>query len=417
MMKIIVVGGGAAGMMAACTAAEHGAEVTLIERNSQLGIKINITGKGRCNVTNDSEPEALIRNTLTNGRFLYSAFSALSAQDTMAFFERLGVPLKVERGKRVFPVSDRARDVSGALRTHLHRLGVQVLQQRVKGLWTENGCIRGVVLPDGNTLSADRVIVATGGRSYPRTGSEGDGYRMAKAAGHSVSPLRPSLVPLLTEEDWIAELEGLSLKNVRLTVSKDGKRIFQDFGEMLFTSKGISGPLVISASANLNGKKHTYPYQAEIDLKPALDMDMLDKRLLREFDDNINRDFSNALSHLLPAKLIPVMIRLCGIPGQQKVHTITRVQRETLCRLLKALPLTVTAAGSWEEAVVTAGGVAVKEIDPRTMQSKLVRGLYFAGEVLDVDAYTGGYNLQIAWSTGFCAGRAAAEGEETNACL
>ena len=410
-MKIIVIGGGAAGMMAACTAAERGAEVILIERNSQLGIKVNITGKGRCNVTNDSEPDALIKNTLTNGRFLYSAFAALSAQDTMAFFEKIGVPLKVERGKRVFPVSDHARDITGALKTHLHRLGITVLQHRVKGITTENGAVSGVSLQDGSVISADRVILATGGRSYPRTGSEGDGYRMAQALGHTVTALRPSLVPLLTQETTPAQMEGLSLKNVSLTIQKDGKKIFSDFGEMVFTAKGISGPLVLSASAHLGVNKHTYPYQAFIDLKPALDYDTLDKRLLRDFAENANRDFSNALSQLLPAKMIPVMVELCGISPRQKVNVITRAQRETLCKLLKAFPFTVVAAGSWDEAVVTAGGITVKEIDPKTMASKLVPGLYFAGEVMDVDAYTGGFNLQIAWSTGFCAGRAAAEGE------
>lgn len=410
-MKIVVVGGGAAGMMAACTAARRGASVILIERNAQLGVKINITGKGRCNVTNDSDPETLSKNTLTNGRFLYSAFAAMSAQDTMAFFEKIGVPLKVERGKRVFPVSDRARDVSGALKTQLHRLGVQVLQHRVKAVAEKDGSVCGVLLQDGSVLAADRVILATGGRSYPRTGSDGDGYRMARALGHTVTELRPSLVPLLTQETTPAQMEGLALKNVTLTVKKDGKKVFSDFGEMVFTAKGISGPLVLSASAHLDGKKHTYPYQAFIDLKPALDAETLDKRLLRDFAENSNRDFSNALSQLLPAKMIPVAVQMCGIPGNQKVHTITRVQRENLCVLLKAFPFTVVAAGGWDEAVVTAGGISVKEIDPKTMGSKLVRGLYFAGEIMDVDAYTGGFNLQIAWSTGYCAGQAAAEGE------
>ena len=410
-MKIVVVGGGAAGMMAACTAARRGASVILIERNAQLGVKVNITGKGRCNVTNDSDPETLIKNTLTNGRFLYSAFAAMSAQDTMAFFEKIGVPLKVERGKRVFPVSDRARDVSGALKTQLHRLGVQVLQHRVKAVAEKDGSVCGVLLQDGSVLAADRVILATGGRSYPRTGSDGDGYRMARALGHTVTELRPSLVPLLTQETTPAQMEGLALKNVTLTVKKDGKKVFSDFGEMVFTAKGISGPLVLSASAHLDGKKHTYPYQAFIDLKPALDAETLDKRLLRDFAENSNRDFSNALSQLLPAKMIPVAVQMCGIPGNQKVHTITRAQRENLCVLLKAFPFTVVAAGGWDEAVVTAGGISVKEIDPKTMGSKLVRGLYFAGEIMDVDAYTGGFNLQIAWSTGYCAGQAAAEGE------
>ncbi len=410
-MKIIIIGGGAAGMMAACAAAEQGAKVILIERNSMLGMKLNITGKGRCNLTNNSTADELIKNTLTNGRFLHSAFAGFSVPDTMAFFEKIGVPLKTERGKRVFPVSDRSRDVSGALKTHMHRLGVEVLQHRVRSIVAENNAVTGVMLQSGEVLAADRVILATGGRSYPKTGSEGDGYRMAQALGHTVTDLRPSLVPLLTEEHTSAQMEGLSLKNVALTIQKNGKKVFSDFGEMVFTSKGFSGPLILSASAHLNGKKHTYPYEAFIDLKPALDRETLDKRLLRDFAENSNRDFSNALSQLLPAKMIPVMVELSGIPARQKVNTITRAQREKLCTLLKAMPFTVVAAGSWDEAVVTAGGISVKEIDPKTMASKLVSGLYFAGEIMDVDAYTGGFNLQIAWSTGHCAGLAAAEGE------
>ena len=410
-MKIIIIGGGAAGMMAACAAAEQGAKVILIERNSMLGMKLNITGKGRCNLTNNSTADELIKNTLTNGRFLHSAFAAFSVPDTMAFFAKIGVPLKTERGKRVFPVSDRSRDVSGALKTHMHRLGVEVLQHRVRSIVAENNAVTGVMLQSGEVLAADRVILATGGRSYPKTGSEGDGYRMAQALGHTVTDLRPSLVPLLTEEHTPAQMEGLSLKNVSLTIQKNGKKVFSDFGEMVFTAKGFSGPLILSASAHLNGKKHTYPYEAFIDLKPALDRETLDKRLLRDFAENSNRDFSNALSQLLPAKMIPVMVELSGIPARQKVNTITRAQREKLCTLLKAMPFTVVAAGSWDEAVVTAGGISVKEIDPKTMASKLVSGLYFAGEIMDVDAYTGGFNLQIAWSTGHCAGLAAAEGE------
>ena len=410
-MKIIIIGGGAAGMMAACAAAEQGAKVILIERNSMLGMKLNITGKGRCNLTNNSTADELIKNTLTNGRFLHSAFAGFSVPDTMAFFEKIGVPLKTERGKRVFPVSDRSRDVSGALKTHMHRLGVEVLQHRVRSIVAENNAVTGVMLQSGEVLTADRVILATGGRSYPKTGSEGDGYRMAQALGHTVTDLRPSLVPLLTEEHTPAQMEGLSLKNVALTIQKNGKKVFSDFGEMVFTAKGFSGPLILSASAHLNGKKHTYPYEAFIDLKPALDRETLDKRLLRDFAENSNRDFSNALSQLLPAKMIPVMVELSGIPARQKVNTITRAQREKLCTLLKAMPFTVVAAGSWDEAVVTAGGISVKEIDPKTMASKLVSGLYFAGEIMDVDAYTGGFNLQIAWSTGHCAGLAAAEGE------
>ena len=409
-MKILIVGGGAAGMMAACTAAVAGAKVTLIERNAFCGMKLNITGKGRCNLTNDCSGDELLRNVLTNGRFLYSAFAAMPPQRLMEYFESLGVPLKTERGKRVFPVSDRARDISGALRDRMHRLGVIVLKGKVTELLTADGAVSGVRLADGSVLSGDRVILAAGGQSYPRTGSDGNGYRLARALGHTVTDLHPSLVPLLAAGEDPARLEGLALKNVTLTVSKQGKTLFSDFGELVFTAKGISGPLVLSASAYLDRGKHTYPYQAAIDLKPALAPEALDKRLLRDFGENQNRDFSNALSALLPAKLIPVMIRRSGIPPHQKVNSITRAQRETLGALIKAFPLELTGAGGWDEAVVTAGGISVREVDPKTMQSRLVPGLYLAGEILDVDAYTGGFNLQIAWATGFVAGRAAAEG-------
>ena len=411
-MKILVAGGGAAGMMAACTAAQAGAQVTLVERNPFCGVKLNITGKGRCNITNDCDNETLLRNVLTNGRFLYSAFAAMGPRDVMTFFEGLGVPLKVERGNRVFPVSDRAKDVSGALRDRMHRLGVQVLQGRVTDLLTAEGAVRGLALSDGSELLADRVILALGGQSYPRTGSDGSGFALAARVGHTIVTPQPSLVPLLTQGDTAGRLEGLSLKNVTFTVEKGGKPLFSDFGEMLFTGKGVSGPLVLSASACLERKKDRFPYEAFIDLKPALDRETLDKRLLRDFSQAQNRDFANALSGLLPAKLIPVMVERSGIPPRQKVNSITREQRERLCALLKSFPLTLTGKGSWDEAVVTAGGVAVKEIDPRTMASKKVAGLYLAGEMLDVDAFTGGFNLQIAWSTGFCAGRAAAEGEQ-----
>ena len=409
-MKILIVGGGAAGMMAACTAAAAGAEVTLIERNAFCGMKLNITGKGRCNLTNDCSGDELLRNVLTNSRFLYSAFAAMPPQRLMEYFESLGVPLKTERGKRVFPVSDRARDISGALRDRMHRLGVAVLQGKVTELLTADGAVSGVRLADGSVLSGDRVILAAGGQSYPRTGSDGNGYRLARALGHTVTDLHPSLVPLLAAGEDPARLEGLALKNVTLTVSKQGKTLFSDFGELVFTAKGISGPLVLSASDHLDRGKHTYPYQAAIDLKPALAPEALDKRLLRDFGENQNRDFSNALSALLPAKLIPVMIRRSGIPPHQKVNSITRAQRETLGALIKAFPLELTGAGGWDEAVVTAGGISVLEVDPKTMQSRLVPGLYLAGEILDVDAYTGGFNLQIAWATGFVAGKAAAEG-------
>lgn len=403
MKQVLIIGAGPAGMMAACKAAESGAAVTLFERNQFCGIKLNITGKGRCNVTNACDEQALMQNMTCNAKFLYSAFYAFPPKDVMSFFESLGVPLKVERGNRVFPVSDRAKDVSGALIHRLHELGVSIIQGRCKEVLVENGAVCGLLLEDGRRFTADSVIIATGGRSYPRTGSDGDGYRMAQALGHTIRPQKPSLVPLIAAGEDCGKLEGLSLKNIRLTVQKDGKNIFTDFGEMIFTAKGISGPLVLSASAHLD-RKNTFPYTVLLDLKPALDAETLDKRLLRDFEEQMNRDFGNALSGLLPSKMIPVIIEQSGIPVHEKVHNITKVQREALGALLKAFSLTVTGMGSWHEAVVTTGGVHVKEVNPKTMESKLVSGLYFAGEVLDVDAYTGGFNLQIAWSTGFCAG-------------
>lgn len=410
-MEIIIIGGGPAGMMAACTAAESGASVRLIERNAQCGIKLNITGKGRCNLTNACDEAALMQNMTCNAKFLYSAFYAFPPNHVMDFFESLGVPLKVERGNRVFPVSDQAKDISGALKRRIHQLGVQVLQGRCKEILTTGGIVSGVLLEDGRRLASERVILATGGQSYPRTGSDGDGYRMAAALGHRIIPTHPSLAPLLAEGSACGRLEGLSLKNIRLTVQKDGKPLFTDFGEMVFTAKGISGPLVLSASAHLE-RKTTFPYDVLLDLKPALDLETLDKRLLRDFGEQLNRDFSNALSGLLPAKMVPVLVEYSGIPKDEKVHNITKAQREGLCRLLKGFPLRLIGMGSWHEAVVTAGGVHVKEINPKTMESRLVPGLYFAGEILDVDGYTGGFNLQIAWSTGFCAGTYAGKEKE-----
>ena len=403
MKEVLVIGAGPAGMMAACRAAEAGAKVTLFERNQFCGIKLNITGKGRCNVTNACDEQTLMQNMTCNAKFLYSAFYSFPPKDVMAFFEGLGVPLKIERGNRVFPVSDRAKDVSGALLRHLQQIGVPIVQGRCKEVLTENGVVTGLLLEDGRRFTADSVIIATGGRSYPRTGSDGDGYRMAQALGHTIRPQKPSLVPLVAEGEDCSKLEGLSLKNIRLTITKDGKNIFTDFGEMVFTAKGISGPLVLSASAHLD-RKNTFPYTISLDLKPALDAETLDKRLLRDFEGQMNRDFGNALSGLLPAKMIPVIIERSGIPAHEKVHNITKAQREALGALLKSFALTVTGMGSWHEAVVTTGGVHVKEVNPKTMESKLVPGLFFAGEVLDVDAYTGGFNLQIAWSTGHCAG-------------
>ncbi|WP_312614248.1 NAD(P)/FAD-dependent oxidoreductase [Oscillibacter sp.] len=408
--KVLVVGGGAAGMMAAISAAERGASVTLLEPGDRLGKKLNITGKGRCNVTNDSGCEELLANVPRNGKFLYSAFSRFDGRDAMVFFQELGVPLKVERGWRVFPVSDRSFDVSGALERRLKKLNVSILRRRAEGLLLEDGAVRGVKTERG-PLSADAVILATGGISYPATGSTGDGHRFAEQAGHTVTPLRGSLVPLREAGNLCAELQGLSLRNVGLSVFENNKKIHTDFGELLFTHFGVSGPLVLSASAHMRhfGDK---AYRLEIDLKPALDEGQLDKRLLSDFEKYANSDFCNALSDLLPQKLIPVMVECCGISPHRKVHEVMREERQGLLRLLKHFPIAVEAPRPVEEAIVTAGGVKVREIDPHTMESKTVKGLYFAGELIDVDAYTGGFNLQIAWATGRAAGFAAADTKE-----
>ena len=398
--KIVVIGGGAAGMMAALSAAEQGTQVTLLEPNERLGKKLNITGKGRCNVTNNTDIEGLLANIPRNGKFLYSAFNRFNSADAMGFFEKLGVPLKTERGNRVFPVSDSAFDISAALERRLKALKVQVLRDRASALKIEDGAVCGVVGERGR-YSAEAVVLATGGVSYPATGSTGDGHRMAAEAGHTVTPLQGSLVPL----------QGLSLRNVSLTVFENDKKIYTDFGELLFTHFGVSGPLVLSASAHMRHftKKR---YRLEIDLKPALDEQQLDKRLLADFAKYANHDFQNGLDDLLPQKLIPVVIELSGIPGRQKVHDLTREQRQSLLRVLKHFPMEVSAPCPVTDAIVTSGGVKVGEVDPKTMESKLVKNLYFAGELLDTDAYTGGFNLQIAWSTGRLAGQSAANEKE-----
>ena len=407
--KIVVVGGGAAGMMAAICAAEQGAEVTLLEPNERLGKKLNITGKGRCNVTNNADLETLLANIPKNGKFLYSAFSQFDGRDAMAFFEKLGVPLKTERGSRVFPVSDRAFDISGALERRLKALKVTLRRERAVSLEIKEGVIRGVA-GETNAYPADAVILATGGVSYPATGSTGEGHRMAEAAGHTVTPLQGSLVPLKEQGNFCARMQGLSLRNVSLTVFENDKKIYTDFGEMLFTHFGVSGPLVLSASAHMRrfGKKK---YRLEIDLKPALDEPTLDKRILSDFEKHSNSDFCNALNDLLPQKLIPVLVELTGIPEHQKVHDITKEQRRELLRLLKHFPVPIAGLRPVTDAIITSGGVKVGEINPTTMESKLVKGLYFAGELIDVDAYTGGFNLQIAWATGRAAGIAAAHME------
>ncbi|MBO5932068.1 MAG: NAD(P)/FAD-dependent oxidoreductase [Clostridia bacterium] len=408
--RVAVIGAGAAGMMAAVTAAEAGAEVTLFERNDRVGKKLRITGKGRCNVTNNCDNNEFLTNVPTNPRFLYASLSRFSTADTMAFFEAAGVPLKTERGKRVFPVSDRATDIVSAMEKRCREAGVQIVHRRVRGLMIEEGRVCGIRY--GETEEEfDAVIICTGGRSYSMTGSDGDGYRFATEAGHTVTPLHPSLVPLVAEGKLCASLQGLSLKNVSLTIKlvQSGKAVYEDFGEMLFTHYGLTGPLVLSASAHLSdiapGK-----YEAYIDLKPALDEKTLDARILSDFSKYQNRDLINALDDLLPQKMIAPYIGLCGIDPRKKVNSITREERETMVRVLKGIRVKLTGFRPIEEAIVTRGGVSVKEVDPKTMQSKLVEGLYFAGEVLDVDAYTGGFNLQIAFSTATVAGTSAAWG-------
>ena len=395
-------------MMCAYTAACGGAQVVLLEPNRQLGRKVRITGKGRCNVTNDCDTKAFLQNITGDGRFLYSALSRFSAQDTMSFFESLGVPLKVERGSRVFPVSDRAHDIADSLADALIAAGVQVRQTTARRIVIENGAVTAVETAGGR-IDCRAAAVCTGGLSYPATGSTGDGLRFAKQAGHTVTPTRPSLVPLECAEADCAEMQGFSLRNVRLTVfGENGKPVYSELGEMLFTHFGVSGPLVLSASAHMPeaGKR---PYAMEIDLKPALDDKKLDARILRDFEKYSNRDFQNALYDLAGRSMIPVLVRRSGIDPVQKVHEITREQRHALVHLLKHFKLTATGTRPFAEAIVTAGGVSLKEITPRTMESKLVSGLYFAGEVLDLDAYTGGFNLQIAWTTGYAAGQAVAE--------
>ena len=409
--RITVVGGGAAGMMAAIRAAELGADVTLVERNDRCGKKLRITGKGRCNVTNACDSREFLNHVPTNPRFLYSALSCFSTDDTQAFFEDAGVALKVERGRRVFPVSDKADDIVNALVRKVRSLGVRVVCGRVSELCSENGKITGCKTSDG-FIGADAVIIATGGRSYPGTGSDGDGYRLASALGHTVTPLIPSLVPLTSKSKICPSLQGLSLKNVSLSVTaKDtGKTVFEDFGEMMFTHFGMTGPMILSASAHLSDLS-AGKYEAHVNLKPALDEKTLDARVLSDFSKHANKDFANALGDLLPTKLIPVVIALSGIDARKKVNSVTREERAALCAVIRDLRIKIDGFRPIAEAIVTKGGVDTKEINPKTMESKLCCGLYFAGEVIDVDAYTGGYNLQIAFSTGTLAGQSAAWGD------
>lgn len=398
-------------MFAAAVAAQKGCEVFLFEKNEKLGKKLYITGKGRCNVTNDCGPEELLSAVVRNRKFLYSAFYTFGSRDMMDFLEKAGVPLKTERGNRVFPVSDHSSDIIRALERRIREYGVHIrLKSTVTSLYTDNGRVSGLYLQDGSLHRGDAVIVATGGLSYPSTGSDGDGYRFAGECGLQVTELAPSLVPLRTKEEYIPRMQGLSLKNVTLTVKNGKKILYQDFGEMMFTHSGITGPLVLSASAHIgDALKKQGELPAFIDLKPALTEEQLDARILREFETGKNKQFKNVISVLFPASLTPVMVEIGGIPPEKPVHEISREERHHFGSLIKNFPVTVTGLGEFKEAVITRGGVAVKEISPSTMESKRMPGLYFAGEVLDLDAVTGGYNLQIAWSTAYLAALAVSE--------
>lgn len=409
MSKVIIIGGGAAGMFAALGAVDAGHQVTILEQNEKLGKKIYITGKGRCNLTNACETSEIFENIPRNAKFLYSAIYGYDNFRVIDFFEEHGMPTKTERGNRVFPVSDHSSDVIATLQRTLKNKGVTVrLHTKAEHLEIEEGKVRGVKTSNGTTCPADAVIIATGGYSYQTTGSTGDGYRFAKKSGHTIAPLSPSLVPMTVKEDYCMQMQGLSLKNVEVKI-KDGKKVlFEEFGEMLFTHFGVSGPLILSASSfyskNLSKRKGGDEVKLFLDLKPALTPEQLDKRLLRDFEEAKNKQFKNALDHLFPAKLIPVMIELSDISPEKKVNEISREERKAFGSLIKELPMTVTGTRSFAEAIITQGGISVKDINPSTMESKRVRHLYFAGEVLDLDAMTGGFNLQIAWSTGHLAG-------------
>ena len=409
MANVIVIGGGAAGMMAAITAVSQGHNVTLFEKNEKLGKKLFITGKGRCNFTNAGDAEDIFNSVVTNKKFLYSAFNGFSNYDTMGFFGELGLDFKVERGNRVFPSSDHSSDVIGALSRRMKQLGVKVeLNTQVDEVIANNGEFSAVKVTDAynkkRTVSADKLIIATGGNSYQSTGSTGDGYRFAKSLGHEVTPILPALVPFIVKEEWERDLQGLSLKNVNVTIYDDKKIVYSDFGEMLFTHFGVSGPTVLSASSYAAKIIKNRPLKLVIDLKPALDEQQLDERILRDFEEFKNKSFKNSLDKLLPKKLIPVIVELIKIEPDKKIHDITKQERMTLVKLIKNLTLTLTGLRGFNEAIITQGGVSVKQINPTTMESKLVKNVYFAGEVIDVDAVTGGFNLQIAWSTAYAAG-------------
>lgn len=427
MSKVIVIGGGPAGMFAAYFAAKNGHKVILLEQNEKLGKKLYITGKGRCNITNASDMEDLFANVCSNEKFLYSAFYSYTNDQVVEFFENYGLRTKVERGNRVFPVSDHSSDVIATLTRALKDVGVEVkLYTEVTKLITEtyydeNGetvvadkksgtmkqVITGVVLEDKTMIYADNVVLATGGISYPSTGATGDGYRFAEGLNHKIVEPTPSLVPFEIQENWVTEMQGLALKNVAVTIEREGKKIYTDFGEMLFTHFGVSGPMILSASASIKPaffRDFEHEMTLKIDLKPALDREQLDKRILKDFEEAKNKQYKNSIQKLLPSKMIPIIIKLSGIDPDKQVNEITKEERGRLVDLLKGLPMTIIGLRGWNEAIITKGGVSVKQVNPSTMESKLVKGLYFAGELLDLDAMTGGYNLQIAWSTGYLAG-------------
>lgn len=398
---VIIIGGGAAGAMAGVLCSQRGRKTIIFEPNGKIGKKLLITGKGRCNVTNNCTPDELLKNIPRNPRFLYSAFSRFSSADTMELFEGFGVPLKTERGNRVFPVSDKAADIVSALDRNLKKNGVRIIKEKVTDIIVVDGVCKGVVA-GGKQYFSQSVLLATGGKSYPLTGSDGSGYALAEKTGHTVTPLEPSLVPIVCSEKYCADMMGLSLRNVTLSLYDGKKKIYSELGEMLFTHFGVSGPLVLSASSHIS-KMESGRYKILIDLKPGLSLKQLDARIQRDFSENINRIFGNSLSKLLPAKLVPTAVRLSGIPGETKVNQITREERLAFAQLLKEFPLTVKGFRPIEEAIITSGGINIKEINPKTMESKLVQNLYFAGEIIDTDGYTGGFNLQIAFSTAFCA--------------
>ena len=412
MSKVLVVGGGAAGMFAAIFAARSGSEVHLYEKNEKLGKKLFITGKGRCNITNASDMEVLFASVLTNPKFLYSSFYGYTNEDVIQFFEEAGLHTKVERGNRVFPKSDHSSDVIGTLVRILNRERVKIyLHQEVEKVVSKEGIFEKLILKDGTAVYGDACIVATGGCSYQTTGSTGDGYRFAKENGHQVSDLLPALVPMNVKEGFVKELQGLSLRNVKAAVYQGKKLLYEEFGEMLFTHYGVSGPLMLSASSVVGKQLRKEALRLEIDLKPALSEEQLDQRVLREFEEYKNKQFKNAVHKLFPAKLIPVMIEVSGIEPEKKVNEICKKERWGFIHQRKLFEMTLTGLRNFNEAIITKGGIKVKDIDPGTMESKLIKGLYFAGEVLDLDALTGGFNLQIAWSTGYAAGIAAGSQE------